>query len=112
MTHFADISAEIADALWRSRSLLAFYTPDFLRSPYCRWELYNALSCGYQLDGDVRRILAVVRDIPFERVRPARLTDLRLPDGAVAPVGEIAAAVDTQLATIDDRCFGDAPAPA
>ncbi len=112
MEHFADISVEIELALRRSRTLLAFYTPDFLRSPYCHWELYNALTGAYRLDGDVRRILTVVRDISFERVRPGRLTDLRLPDGAVASADEIADAVTAKLASIDDRCFGDVPTPA
>lgn len=111
MRHFDDISAAIEAALRGSRSLVAFYTPDYLRSPYCQWELYNALTCGYYLDGDVRRIMTIVRDVPFEQVRPRQLTDMRLPDGAIAPADEIAEAVRLKLATIDDRCLGDALAP-
>lgn len=111
MRHFDDISAAIEVALRNSRTLVAFYTQDYPRSPYCQWELYNALTCAYYLDGDIRRIMTIVRDVPFEQVRPRQLTEMRLPDGAIASADEVADAVRQKLDTIDDRCLGDALVP-
>jgi TIR domain len=79
MEDFDDIGMEIRSALERSRTLVALYSPDFPRSPYCQWELHSALTWAYQLDGHIRRVMTVVQDLAYSDVRPRGLTDLRLP---------------------------------
>lgn len=57
MQDYDDIAEKIGSALYQSRALVALYTPDFMPSPYCRWELYTALTCGYHLDRRRPRVL-------------------------------------------------------
>ncbi|HEX5493678.1 MAG TPA: toll/interleukin-1 receptor domain-containing protein [Mycobacteriales bacterium] len=109
MRDYDDIGTHISAALSHSRCLVALYTPDFPVSPYCRWELYTALTSAYHLDRHTGRVLALVRDLEYENVRPAQLTGLRLPDRS-APVEDVTRSIVAKLGQIDGRVFGDAPA--
>jgi tetratricopeptide (TPR) repeat protein len=105
---YDDIAEEIESALYQSRALVALYTPDFMPSPYCRWELYTALVRGYRLDRKRPRVLPLVRGMAFEEVRPRALTSLRLPERG-AQVADLARSVQAKIAELDNRRFGDAP---
>lgn len=110
MRDYDDIGTEVLAALAGSRSVVALYTPQFPESAYCRLELALAMTAAYRLDGDVRRIFPVVREIAYEAVRPRVLQDKRLPVRS-AGAGALAAAVAERLGEIDDRPLGAAPEP-
>ncbi|MGQ4436278.1 MULTISPECIES: tetratricopeptide repeat protein [unclassified Streptomyces] len=110
MRDYDDIPTTIRAALDGSRSLVALYTPSFPESQYCRWELYTALTSSYHLSQQTRRIMAVVRGMPFSDVLSSRLKCLRLPS-LNAELDELATSVDGLLAELDQQRFGDAPAP-
>ncbi|ACU69182.1 TIR protein [Catenulispora acidiphila DSM 44928] len=110
MRDFDDIGTEVFAALAGSRSFVALYTPQFPESAYCRLELAHAMTAAYRLDGDVRRILPVVRELPYEAVRPRALQDKRLPARSTGP-DALAAVVAERLEEIDDRPFGIASEP-
>ncbi len=106
---WAPLSASIRHALDRSRTLVALITPNFPASPHCREELHLALSAAYQLDdGDRSRVMAVVRDMSPDDVRPRQLTTFRLPRSNVPPE-DLAPAIAGVVAR-HQRPFGDASA--
>lgn len=117
VSDFHYLGGEIDEALRRSRTLLALYTPSFWASEYCRYELHFALRHAYALGRNRARVLAVVQAMEIADVRPGRLKNWRLPPRD-QPLGELAAAVAQhvrELADDDDRRLGDAsdpPAPA
>ncbi|MFC9876235.1 tetratricopeptide repeat protein [Nocardia salmonicida] len=105
---WAPLSASIAEALARSRTLVALMTENFARSPHCREELHVALLAADQLDaGDTSRVMAIVRGIPVDDVRPKQLTAQRLPFGGLPP----AVLVEKIITNVRSRTgvFGDAP---
>jgi len=107
---WAPLSASIRRALDRSRTLVALITPSFPSSPHCREELHLTLSAAYQLDdGDTSRVMAVVRDVSPDDVRPRQLTTLRLPHSNLPP-DDLASTVAGVVAR-HQRPFGAAPAP-
>ncbi|MBF6290040.1 toll/interleukin-1 receptor domain-containing protein [Nocardia farcinica] len=104
---WAPLSPSIAEALARSRTLVALITENFARSPHCREELHVALLAAEQLDaGDTSRVMAIVRGISFDDVRPKQLTAHRLPFGGLPP----AVLVEKIITNVRSRTgvFGDA----
>ncbi|MGW4094793.1 tetratricopeptide repeat protein [Nocardia sp. NPDC004750] len=105
---WAPLSTSIAEALARSRTLVALMTENFARSPHCREELHVALLAADHLDaGDTSRVMAIVRGIPFDDVRPKQLTAQRLPFGGLPP----AVLVEKIVTNVRSHTgvFGDAP---
>jgi hypothetical protein len=109
MRDYDYIPAMIESALRRSRVLVALYTPAFPSSEYCRQELHFALVRSYALDRGRAGVMAVVRGVDFDDVRPARLRLWRLPSSVQdldTTAREIAAKVRE-----DRRRLGDTPDP-
>jgi tetratricopeptide (TPR) repeat protein len=107
---WAPLAASIRRALDRSRTLVALITPNFPNSPHCREELHLALSAAYYLDdGDTSRVMAVIRDMSPDNVRPRQLTRFRLPRSNVLPE-DLAPKIAGIVARYEER-FGDAPEP-
>jgi tetratricopeptide (TPR) repeat protein len=111
MRDFDVIDARIDEALRQALVLVVLYTPAFPTSTYSRMELHLSLLRSRALDGRRARVLAVVRGVDFDAVRPGRLKMWRLPDqqqDLQDTAAEIAARV-AQLRAQDGRRLGDAP---
>lgn len=106
---FDMITPEVNSALRSSRCLVVLYSENLPRSAYCRFEIRVALSCAHRLDGTPQRVMAIPRNLPYERIRPGRLTAPRLPDPLLASEDELVASVLARVARTDERTFGQAP---
>src|SRR5215207_11125470 len=105
---WAPLARSITEALARSRTLVALVTKNFPISPHCRDELHAALTASYYLDnGNTSRVMAVVRGVSPDDVRPRQLTTLRLPYSNVPPA-ELVESIARNVAA-HDGLFGDAP---
>ncbi|MBB4935152.1 tetratricopeptide (TPR) repeat protein/DNA-directed RNA polymerase subunit K/omega [Lipingzhangella halophila] len=109
---FDMITPEVNAALAASRCLVAFYSENLPKSAYCRFEIRVALAAAHSLDGTPQRVMAIPRNVPYEAIRPGRLTDPRLPDPRHATEDELVASIMARVRATDERVFGDAPGQA
>jgi len=74
---FASITGSIADALARSKVLLALYSAEYPQRRACQWELTAAYLAG-QREGDPRRrVLVINPESSTEHVHPVELRDAK-----------------------------------
>jgi tetratricopeptide (TPR) repeat protein len=109
MNDFDLITPQVEAALAKSRCLVVLYSENLLASAYCRFELRTALSAGHHLDRSPQRVMAILRNMRYEDVRPGRLAALRLPDPRTATREHLVASVVARVRQTDERTFGHAP---
>ncbi|WP_149262020.1 toll/interleukin-1 receptor domain-containing protein [Actinomadura sp. K4S16] len=111
MADYDPITPTVNAALARSRCLVVLYSENLPSSAYCRFEMRYSLSAAHRLDGTSQRVMAIPWNIEYERIRPGRLGDLRLPSPRGVNPAELAASVVARVAKTDACVFGDAPSP-
>ncbi|TQL97007.1 tetratricopeptide repeat protein [Actinoallomurus bryophytorum] len=102
------ITPAVNAALARSRCLVVLYSENLPASAYCRFELRYALSAAHCLDGTPQRVMAILRNVAYEDVRPGSLGALRLPDPRTATRDHLVASIGARVARTDRRVLGDA----
>ncbi len=108
---FDMLTPEVNSALDSSRCLVALYSENLPASAYCRFEIRHALSAAHHLDGTPERVMALPRNLDYESIRPGRLGALRLTSPETASNDALVASVLAKITLIDERTFGEAPAP-
>jgi Tetratricopeptide repeat/TIR domain len=109
---FESIAARLADALARSRALVALYSPTYPTRRGCQWELTGAyIACEQRGIDPVERLLVVnVAPDPDDRVghilpETLRVQSIHGPQDRSA--AEIAEAIAARLEVLDATCFGE-----
>ncbi|WP_280409804.1 tetratricopeptide repeat protein [Nocardia brasiliensis] len=108
------LAPAIEAALNGSRMLVPLIGPTFHESPSCRVELHTALRAAYYLEeGRTERVLPIIWRVSPEELLPSQLKRGRLTKREALDTNaqaELIAERVTELARLDSRRLGDAPA--
>jgi tetratricopeptide (TPR) repeat protein len=108
ISDYDEITKSIEVGLANSKILLAYYSPNYLQSRPCQYELTSALIAAHQLGNQPNRILVINPETTYDHIHPIELRDQSQPNRYLVSkeLGPLADIITKRVHRID-KVFGE-----